>query len=91
MHKMMNEHPCVRLEGLSLQQWLEKKQHVVDPTEWGGDMEVWLLAIALHRDIIVITANSDGSYARRFSCGPPPLPKMSGGIFVPNELCAQCP
>jgi len=55
---------------------------MVDPTKWGGDMEVRLLAIALHRNIIVITANSDGSYARRFPCGPPPLPKISGCIFV---------
>ena len=92
---MMNKHPCVRFEeGLSVLQWLEKKQHVVDPTEWGGDMEVRLLAIALHRDIVVITANSDGSYARRFPCGPPPLPKMSRGIFIPvkcDELRVQWP
>ena len=95
--KMMSDHPRVRFEeGLSLPQWLEKKQRVMDPTEWGGDMEVRLLAIALHRDIVVITANStsDGSYARRFPCGPPPLPKMSGGIFIPvkcDELCVQWP
>ncbi|XP_065913758.1 uncharacterized protein [Dysidea avara] len=93
-HKTMNEHPCVHLEeGLSVVQWLEKKERVMDPTEWGGDMEVRLLAIALHRDIIVITDNSsDGSYARRFPCQPPPLPKMKGGIFIPikcKELCVQ--
>ena len=56
-------------------------------------MEVRLLAIALHRDVIVITDNSsDGSYARRFPCQPPPLPKMKGGIFIPikcKELCVQ--
>ena len=45
---MMNEHPCVRFEGLSMPQWMEKKQHAVDPTEWGSEMEVRLLAIALH-------------------------------------------
>jgi len=84
---MMNEHPCVRLEErlTSVQQWLEKKQHVVNG-------EVRLLAMALHQDIIVITANSDGSYARRFPCGPTPLPKMNGGSFVDtksDELCVQ--
>ena len=53
-YKMMIEHPNVRLEeGMSVIQWLEKKQCVMDPAEWGGDMEVRLLAIGLHRDIVV--------------------------------------
>ena len=55
-------------------------------------MEVCLLAIKLHRDIVVITASIDGSYARKFPSKPPPLPKMSGGIFIPltcDELCSQ--
>jgi len=47
---------------------------VTDSTEWSGGMEVQLLAIALQRDIIVINAKIDGSYARKFPCGPPPLP-----------------
>ena len=93
MYKMMSEHPDVRLEeGLSVVQWLEKKQRVMDPAEWGGDMEVRLLAIGLQRDIVVITSSSDGSYARKFPCQPPPVPKMSGGIFIPltcDDLCAQ--
>lgn len=93
MYKMMSEHPDVRLEeGLSVIQWLQKKQCVMDPAEWGGDMEVRLLAIGLHRDIVVITGGSDGSYARKFLSKPPPLPKMSGGIFIPltcDQLCAQ--
>ena len=46
MHKMMNEHLCVCLEeGLSVSQWVESKQNVVGPTEWGGDMEVQLQAL----------------------------------------------
>lgn len=91
--KMMSEHPDVRLEeGLSVIQWLEKKQRVMDPAEWGGDMEVRLLAIGLQRDIMVITGSSVGSYARKFLCQPPPVPKMSGGIFISltcDDLCAQ--
>ena len=30
----MNEHPCVRLEGLSVMQWLEKKQHELKMVEY---------------------------------------------------------
>ena len=52
-------------------------------SEWGGDLEIRLLAIALHRDIVVLTSGTDGSYARRFPCKVPPLPKMRGGVFIP--------
>ena len=37
--KMMNEHRVRYEEGLSVPQWLEKKQHVMDPAEWGGDVD----------------------------------------------------
>lgn len=43
--KMMNECPHVCIEdGLSFVQWQEKKQTVLNPTEWGGDLELRLLA-----------------------------------------------
>ena len=90
---MMNEHPTVRLEeGLSVLQWIKKKQNILNSAEWGGDLEVRLLAIGLQRDIVVITSGGVGSYARRFPHKAPPLPKMSGGIFMPltcEELCTQ--
>lgn len=92
--KMMAEYPAVRLEdGLSTAQWLQRKLKILDPAQWGGDLEVRLLAIGLKRDIVVLTVAQDGStYSRRFPCQPPPVPKMSGGIFIPlstNELCGQ--
>ena len=91
--KTMTEHPDVRLEdGLSMTQWLEKKQKNLNVSEWGGDLEIRLMAIALHRDIVVLTSGTDGSYARRFPCKVPPLPKMRGGVFIPitsDELCNQ--
>ena len=92
---MMVKYPDVRAEdGLTITQWLQKKIVVQDPTEWGGDLELCLLAIGLKRNIVVITASDNFSccYARRFSCQPPPIPKMRGGIFIPltsHELCSN--
>ena len=34
--------------------------------------------------------SNSATYARRFPCQPPPIPKMMGGIFIPvttEELC----
>lgn len=71
--KTMTEHPDVRLEdGLTMTQWLEKKQKNLNVSEWGGDLEIRLMAIALHRDIVVLTSGTDGSYGRRFPCKAPP-------------------
>jgi len=37
---MMNEHPAVHLEDGSIStQWLQKKQTILDQTEWSGDWE----------------------------------------------------
>ena len=36
-----------------------KKQEVLDVNEWGGDVDLRLLAIGLHRDIVVLTASSN--------------------------------
>lgn len=79
---MMISYPEVRAEdGLTKIQWLQKKMTVLDSAEWGGDLEVRLLAIGMKRDIVVITTASNGCscYARKFPCQPPPLPKMRGG------------
>jgi len=84
----MQKYPAVRLEeGLSVLQWEKKKISILLPNEWGGDLEVRLLAIAIGREIIVITgSNNDYKHARKFPCNPPPLPKMRGGIFIPIEI-----
>ena len=88
--KMMTEYPDVCLEAA---QWLQKKQTTLDPAQWGGDLEVRLLAIGLKRDVVVLTAADDGStYAHQFPCQLPPISKMRGGIFIPlstSELCGQ--
>ena len=94
----MNECPHVCLEdGLSFIQLLERKQTILDPSEWGGDLELSLLDIRLKRDIVVITSvdNSESSYAKRFPCEPEPSQKIRGGVFIPlscNDLCGlwQC-
>ena len=91
---MMTNHPEVRVEdGLTKVQWLQKKMTVLDSSEWGGDLELRLLAIGIQRDIVVITVSDNcGCYARKYPCQPPPLPKMRGGIFIPmtaQELCGQ--
>ena len=90
--KAMSDYPAVRLEdGLSTTQWLKRQQPIVNPAEWGGNLEVRLLAIGLKRDIVVLTdASNSATYTRRFPCRPPPIPKMTGGIFIPvftEELC----
>ena len=56
---------------------------ILQPSEWGGDLELRLLAIGIQRDIILVT--SDGFDSRLVSHHP-------GGIFISqtcNELCEQ--
>ena len=60
-----------------------KKLHILDQNEWGGDLEVRLLAIGISKEIVVITGFGDTfTSARRFPCHPLPVPKMRGGIFI---------
>ena len=60
---MMVKYPDIRAEdGLTITQWLQKKIVVLDPAEWGGDLELRLLAIGLKRDIVVIIASDGCSY-----------------------------
>jgi len=62
-------------------------------TEWGGDLEVRLLAIGIGREIVVLTGHgSIFTSVQKFPCQPPPVPRMRGGIFIPvevDELCEQ--
>ena len=84
----MHKYPDVRLEeGITLAQWEKKKANILQPNEWGGDLEVRLLAIATGQDVIVVTESVNNFiYARRFPSCPPPAPKMRGGIFIPMEI-----
>ena len=83
----MQQYPAVRQEdGISVLQWEKKKMEILQQSEWGGDLEVRLLAIAVGRDVVVITGSNDFKYARKFPSKPPPLPKMRGGIFIPVEI-----
>lgn len=90
----MEKYPDIRTEdGLSQQQWEQKKLQTLQPRKWGGDLEVRLLAIGLGKDIVVISKSEDKyTWARRFLSQPPPVPKMRGGIFIPvniTELTSQ--
>ena len=63
-------------------QWLHKKQEILEPNSWGGDLEVRLLDIGLQRHVVVVTAATNGStFARKYPSQPPPVAKMPGGIF----------
>jgi len=83
--KVMDKYPHIHMEdGLSVIQWLEKRQTILDPSEWVGDLELHLLAIGLKRDIAVITSMGNGisTYARRYPCWAKPTQKMRGDIFI---------
>lgn len=72
---------------MSLHQWEQKKLCILQPSEWGGDLEARLLAIGIGREIVVITGSGETyTFARRFLCHPPPVPKMRGGIFIPVDI-----
>ena len=54
--EIMHKYPDVRLEdGISQYQWEQKKLHIIQPYEWGGDLELRLLAIGIGKEIVVIT------------------------------------
>jgi len=54
--------PAVRLEAtMSQEEWTQKQKDILIPTNWGGDLDVRLLAIGLKRNIIVIADPSLGS------------------------------
>ena len=78
----MQKYPDVRVEdGMTLCQWEQKKLHIVQCAQWGGDLEICLLAIGIQREIVITASGNDFTSARRFPCHPPPIPKMRGGIL----------
>ena len=90
----MLNYPDIQLEcSLSDKDWKAKQQQVLTTSEWGGDIELRLMAVDLKRDILVITDSSVGRvFARKFPYQPPPVPKMKGGFFIPvssDELCSS--
>jgi len=70
-----------------------KQLQIVQHAQWGGDLEIRLLTIAIEREVVVISGSGNNfTSAQRFPCHPPPIPKMRGGIFIPvdvTELAAQ--
>ena len=60
----------------------KKQQEILSSDWWGGDLEIRLLAIDFHRDIVVITAANNGStFARTYPSKPLPVEMMKGGVF----------
>lgn len=59
----------------------------------GGDLEIRLLAIGLHRDIVVITAASNGStFAHMYPSKSPPVEMMKGRVLntlSTEQLCNE--
>ena len=88
---IMKKHPDVRMkDNMPVTSWLQKQQDILNPINWSGDLEVCLLAIRLHRDIVVITVSNGITFAWKFPSQPPPLPKMRGGVFfrlTTQQLC----
>lgn len=90
----MLNYPAIQLKcSLYDQDWQAKREQVLTTSEWGGDIELRLMAVGLKKDILVITDSSVGNvFARKFLYQPPPVPKMKEGIFIPvssDELCSS--
>ena len=84
----MLSYPAIQLEcSLSDKDWKAKQQQVLTTSEWGGYIELQLMAFGLKRDILVITDSSVGSvFARKFPYQPPPVPKMKKGFLFQYHL-----
>ena len=92
----MLNYPTIQSEGsLSPVDWTNKQQRVLQDNEWGGDVEIRLMAIGLKKEVIVITDSTIGNvFARKYPYLKPPVSKMKGGVFIPltcDELCASLP
>ena len=89
----MLNYPAIQSEGFFSQgEWMEKQQTILQDNEWGGDVEIRLMAIGLKKEVTVITDSVGDAFARKYPCQPPPVSKMKGGVFIPlsgDELCAQ--
>ena len=45
-----------------------KKLCIIQPYEWGGDLELCLLDIGLGEEVVVVTGSDKFTSAQRFSC-----------------------
>ena len=56
----VHKYPNVQLEdGISQSQWEQKKLRIIQPNEWGGDLELRLLAIAIGKEVVIITGSDN--------------------------------
>ena len=64
----MSQHSSVRQEiDMSNLQWVHNQLETLKPSSWGGDLEVRLLAIGLQRDVVVVTATTNGfTFAHKY-------------------------
>ena len=92
----MLNYPIIQSEGsFSPADWTKKQQRVLQDNEWGGDLEIQLMAIGLKKEVIVITDSiSRNVFAWKYYYLTSPVSKMKGGVFIPltcDELCASSP
>ena len=61
-------HVTIQSEGsLSLVDWMNKQQKVLQDNEWGGDLEIRPMVIGLKKKEIVITDSTVGNvFARKY-------------------------
>ena len=73
----MLNYPTIQSEGsLSPADWMNKQQRVLQDNEWGGDLEIRLMAIDLKKEVIVITDSTIGNvFARKYPYLIPPVSK----------------
>ena len=61
--------------------------------EWGGDLEIQLMAIDFKKEVTIITDSTVGNvFAWKYPYQLLPVSKMKGGLYTPltcDELCAQ--
>jgi len=87
----MLNYPYIQSEGsISQADWMDKQQTILRANEWGGDLEIRLMAIGLNKQVTLITDSSVGNvFAQKYPCH---VPKMKGGVFIPltcDNLCTQ--
>ena len=64
----MLNYPTIQAKGsLSQVDWMDKQQAVLQDNEWGGDLEIQLMAIGLKKEVTVITESIVGNvFARKY-------------------------
>jgi len=70
----------VQKNSLSQANWMDKQQTILQDNEWGGNLEIRLMAIGLEKEVTVITDSTVGNvFAWKYPSHPPPVPKVKGG------------